>query len=74
MTLDGSWKGSISFRSVREDRLVRALRIMRGLSSFPKPFLTILAVLFAATTILYSGRWVYFQHWQVPVQLGFDNE
>jgi S1-C subfamily serine protease len=33
-----------------------------------------LATLFAAATILYSGLWMYFLRWRVPVQLGFDND
>jgi sigma-B regulation protein RsbU (phosphoserine phosphatase) len=33
-----------------------------------------LATLFAAATILYSGLWIYGERWQIPVQLGFDNQ
>jgi sigma-B regulation protein RsbU (phosphoserine phosphatase) len=45
---------------------------MRGFASFPRPLLAILAALFAAVTILYSGLWIYFQLWQFSVELGFD--
>jgi membrane-associated protease RseP (regulator of RpoE activity) len=47
---------------------------MRRFESFPKPFLATLASLFAGATILYSALWIFYQRWQVPVQLGFDNE
>jgi sigma-B regulation protein RsbU (phosphoserine phosphatase) len=47
---------------------------MRKFPAIPKPLLAVLATLFAATTILYSGLWMYYNSWQPPVQLGFDNE
>jgi sigma-B regulation protein RsbU (phosphoserine phosphatase) len=47
---------------------------MRKLSSFPKPLLATLATLFAAATIFYSGLWIYFQRWQLGVQLGFNSD
>jgi sigma-B regulation protein RsbU (phosphoserine phosphatase) len=43
-------------------------------ASFPKPLLAIFAILFAAATIFYSGLWIYCERWQIPVQLGFDNQ
>ena len=46
---------------------------MRKLSTLPKPLLAMIATLFAATTILYSGLWIYFTFWRPRVQLGFDN-
>ncbi|HVN80737.1 MAG TPA: PDZ domain-containing protein, partial [Terriglobia bacterium] len=49
-------------------------RFMRKFASFPKPLLATFATLFAAATILYSALWMYFQGWQQPVQLGFDND
>jgi sigma-B regulation protein RsbU (phosphoserine phosphatase) len=43
-------------------------------SSFLKPLLATLAPLFAAATILYTALWMYNTRWQVPVELGFDNQ
>lgn len=47
---------------------------MHKFTSFPKPLLAMVATLFAAATIFYSGLWMYSDRWQVPVQLGFDNQ
>lgn len=47
---------------------------MTKLSSFRKPLLAVLATLFAATVILYSGLWMFYNRWQPTVQLGFDND
>jgi phosphoserine phosphatase RsbU/P len=47
---------------------------MRGFAPIPKPFRAVMATFFAAATILYSALWIFYQRWQVPVQLGFDNE
>jgi sigma-B regulation protein RsbU (phosphoserine phosphatase) len=43
-------------------------------SSFRKPLLATLATLFAAATVLYTALWIYNTRWQVPVELGFDNQ
>ena len=40
----------------------------------PKPLLTVLAMLFAAAAILYSGLWIVSAMRGVPVELGFDNK
>lgn len=45
---------------------------MSKLSSFRKPLLAMLATLFAAAVILYSGLWMYYARWRPPVELGFD--
>ncbi len=47
---------------------------MRRFSSLRKPVLVILAALFAAATILYSGLWIYAQRRQNYVRLGFGNQ
>src|SRR5690242_3236077 len=39
-----------------------------------KPLLGILAVLFGAAAILYSGLWIYSATRGIPVELGFDNK
>src|SRR5208337_1978038 len=54
--------------------LAVTLEAMRKLPTFPKPLLAILATLFAATTIFYSSLWIYFQRWQLGVQLGFNSD
>jgi len=41
--------------------------------AIPKPLLMILAVIFAAATILYSALWIRFQYSPQAVRLGFDN-
>ena len=46
---------------------------MQKLPHASKPLLAILATLFAAATILYSGLWTYFTFWRPAVQLGFDD-
>ncbi len=46
---------------------------MRKLS-LSKPLLATLATLFAAATVLYTALWMYNTGWQLPVELGFDNE
>ena len=43
-------------------------------SSFLKPLLATLATLFAAATILYTALWMYNARWQLPVELGFDDQ
>src|SRR5579884_4016669 len=39
-----------------------------------KPLLGMLAVLFGAAAILYSGLWLYSATRGIPVELGFDNK
>src|SRR5579872_1470753 len=39
-----------------------------------KPLLGMLAVLFGAAAILYSGLWIYSATRGIPVELGFDNK
>ena len=43
-------------------------------SSFLKPLLATLAALFAAATILYTALWMDSARWQLPVELGFDDQ
>jgi sigma-B regulation protein RsbU (phosphoserine phosphatase) len=45
---------------------------MRNLPSVPKPLLAILALAFAAATIVYSVLWMYDSRWRPRVELGFD--
>ncbi|MCH6554589.1 MAG: PDZ domain-containing protein, partial [Acidobacteria bacterium] len=45
---------------------------MRGFTSLPRPLLVALAVLFAATTILYSAIWMYYQRWESKAQIGIE--
>ena len=47
---------------------------MQGFRSFRRPLLAIVAILFAAGTILYSGLWTLYGNRQSPVELGFDNQ
>lgn len=42
--------------------------------SLTKPLLVLLAVLFGATAILYSGLWIFSATRGIPVELGFDNK
>jgi len=49
-------------------------RMMRGLQSFRKPLLAILAIMFAAVAIVYSGLWTVYGNQRLPVELGFDNQ
>ena len=39
---------------------------------FPKPVLILLAAVFGAAVVLYSGLWMYSIRWQSGVELGFD--
>jgi hypothetical protein len=77
LVLDGTRSKTLSFvwAFARADSPVLARQIMLR-SSFSKPLLATLATLFAASTILYSGLWMYgtATHWQTGVELGFDNE
>jgi sigma-B regulation protein RsbU (phosphoserine phosphatase) len=43
-------------------------------SRLRKPFLTILASIFALAVILYTGLWMYFNRWLPSVELGFDEQ
>ncbi len=45
--------------------------MVRG-ASFPRPVLLTLAVLFAATVILYSAIWMYAVRWETDVRLGVN--
>ena len=47
---------------------------MADASSFPKPLLAVLAILFAAATVLYSGVWIYSHRSGISVELGFDDQ
>ena len=60
-----------TFASADSPALARP--IMRR-SSFLKPLLATLAPLFAAATILYTALWMYNARWQLPVELGFDDQ
>jgi phosphoserine phosphatase RsbU/P len=42
--------------------------------SLPRSLLAALAAIFAAATILYSLLWMYSNRWQLPVELGFDEQ
>lgn len=39
-----------------------------------RALLATLATIFAAATVLYTALWIYNSRWQVPVELGFDNQ
>ncbi|HEY4901648.1 MAG TPA: PDZ domain-containing protein, partial [Terriglobales bacterium] len=41
---------------------------------FRKPLLAIVAILFAAIAIVYSGLWTLYGNQQIPVELGFDGQ
>jgi sigma-B regulation protein RsbU (phosphoserine phosphatase) len=45
---------------------------MRNLLSIPRPLLALLAMAFAAATIVYSALWMYDARWRPRVELGFD--
>ncbi|MFQ5724556.1 MAG: hypothetical protein ACE5G6_08675, partial [Terriglobia bacterium] len=45
---------------------------MRGFPSLPRPLLLVLAVLFAAATILYSAIWMYYVRWEPKAQIGIE--
>jgi sigma-B regulation protein RsbU (phosphoserine phosphatase) len=47
---------------------------MPKLRPLPRAVLLVLALVFAASTALYSALWIYAQRRQSPVQLGFDTE
>ena len=47
---------------------------MPELRPLPRAALLVLALVFAASTALYSVLWIYSQRKQPPVQLGFDTE
>ena len=49
-------------------------RIMQGFRSFRKPLLAAVAILFAATAIVYSGLWTLYGNQPLPVELGFDSQ
>ena len=71
MVLDGSGKQGIGF--ARKTRRDADTKIMRGRASFRKPFLAILATLFAAVAIVYGSLWMYAVRYSGPrVELGFN--
>ena len=47
---------------------------MRVFPPLPKPFLAVLATLFATTATLHSGLWVFSASRPIAVELGFDNK
>ena len=73
--LDGTRSKALSFAwaFAGADSPVLARQIMSR-SPFSKPLLAVLATLFGAATIFYSGLWMYSERSQVPAQLGFDNQ
>ena len=55
-------------------RLLLQQIAMQGLRSFRKPLLVTVAILFAASAILYSALWTLYGDQPAPVELGFENQ